>query len=141
MSELKQLNLYGPSLNPVSRLKAAMRQGIKESKYSRAEIVDRMNLTAKAEGLKLGRSDQISIDLLDAWVAESKENQIPLQLLPAFCDAAQTILPMRVIVGCLGAELVDSREAKILHLARIDFERRRLARERKRVQREIEEAS
>lgn len=140
MSEGRQLHLFGPSLNPVSRLKASMRQAISESRYSREQIVDRMNSIAASEGLKTGRSNKVSLAALDAWVAESKEgNVISVGLLPAFCLAADTLLPLKVLASCLQADVIDHKEVKVLSLAKMEIESKKLARQKRRLQREIEE--
>lgn len=141
MSEPRQLHLFGLSLNPVSRLKSAMRQTIKECRFSREQICDRMNRMAISEGLGGGRSDKITVAALDAWVAESKTNTISVNLLPIFCQAAESLLPLRVLADCMGAELIDPKEAKILALAKLELEARKLAKRKKRLQSEIEEST
>lgn len=140
MSEGRQLNLFSPSLNPVSRLKAAMRQAIKGGRYSREQICERMDKLASSEGLRTGRSDRISLATLDAWVAESKTGHvIPLELLPAFCMASESMLPMQVMAASVGMQVIDERDAKILTLAKMEIETKKLARQKRRLQREIEE--
>lgn len=117
MSEGRQGNLFeggrdsgsrpnGPPLNPAPRLKAAMRQAMSESWLSRAQIVDRMNERAAREGLGNGRGNRISLAALDGWVAETKANLIPVNLLPLFCRAAETLLPLAVLAGCLDAGVI-----------------------------------
>ena len=141
MSEPRQLHLFGPSLNPVSRLKSAMRQVVKECRFSREQICDRMNKMAISEGVGGGRSDKITVAALDAWLAESKANAISVSLLPIFCQAAESLLPLRVLANCLDAEVIDKKEAKILALAKLELEARKLAKRKKRLQSEIEEGT
>lgn len=141
MSEGRQLPLFGPSLNPVSRLKEAMRQAIKESDMSREQICDRMNRVLSSEGLRRGRGDNVTVAALDAWVAESKEGHlISVALLPAFCSAAESILPLKVLAACLEAEVIDKTEANLLALAKLDIQSKKLARKKRWLQRELEES-
>ena len=139
MSEPKQLPIFGPSLNPASRIKCAMREAIKKSGKSRDEICDRLNAIAASEGLRLGRSDKVTLSLLDAWVAESKSHIIPVTILPAFCKATRCDLPIRILASSLGLDLVDEREAKILTLAKLDLELKKISRRKRHLQQEIEE--
>lgn len=141
MSRGKQGNLFGPSLNPVFRLKAAMRQAMSESRFSRAQIADRMNEAAAREGLNLGRGHRITTAVIDAWVAESKTNLIPLSLLPLFCWAAESLLPLQVLAGCLGATVIDPQDARLLALAQTDLEVKQLTRRKRQIMQEIEETN
>ena len=136
----RQLPLFGPSLNPISRLKSAMRQAVKDSKFSREQIVDRLNEVAASEGLRLGRSDRITLAALDGWLAESKDGHlISVALLPAFCQATESLLPLKVLAACLGADVITEGDGKILALARVELEQKRLVRQKRRLQQEIGE--
>lgn len=138
MTKARQGTLFGTSLNPISRLKAAMRQAIKDSRYSREQICDRMNRAASIENLTNGRGGRISIAALDGWVAETKSNLLPISLLPLFCYATESLLPLQVIAGCLDATVIDCKDAKLLALAKIDMEAKELARRKRHLQQEIE---
>ena len=140
MSEVRQLNLFGPSLNVTSRLKESMRQAIRDSRFSREQVIDRLNKVAASEGLRLGRSNKITLAALDGWLAESKDgNLISVALLPAFCWAVESVLPLKVLAGSLGADVITEGESKILAFARMDIEQKRLARQKQRLQQEIGE--
>lgn len=132
------MNLFGPSLNPVSRLKAAMREAIRSGGESREAVVDRMNEAARREGLGGGRGSKITAAALDGWLAETKGNMIPVGLLPLFCWAAGSVEPLRVLAACLNAEVISAEDHKLLELARIDREAKRLARRRRILANEIE---
>lgn len=134
----RQQSLFGPSLNPTSRLKAAMREAIRSGKYSREQIVDRMNEAARQEGLGGGRGSKISVAALDGWMAETKGNMIPVGLLPLFCWATESVEPLLVLAACLNATVITEAESKLLELARIDQETKRLARRRRILASEIE---
>jgi hypothetical protein len=117
MTRLKQEKLFGPSLNPVSRLKAAMRRTMADSNLSRSQIVDRMNALAIREGLSNGRGSRITPAALDGWVAETKVNLIPISLLPIFCQAVDSLLPLSILAECLGASIINEIDTKLLVIA------------------------
>lgn len=79
-----------PYLNPKYRLKAAIRQMLAESGYSRAQIVDRMNQAAPVEGL----GKRVTLTQLDTWAAASKPQLPAAEQLPALCWAAESLLPL-----------------------------------------------
>lgn len=141
MPERLQGSLFGPSLNPVLRLKGAMRQAIRGCRFSREEIVERLNRQAMLEGLGGRRGQKLSLAALDGWVAESKGTLIPLELLPLFCWAVESILPLKVLAAGLGAEVITGEERVLIELARVDQEAKRLARVKARLVQQIEEKS
>jgi hypothetical protein len=116
-----------------------MRQAIKDSRFSREQICDRMNERAKTEGLSGGRGNRITVAALDGWVAETKVNQIPVNLLPLFCWATESVLPLKILASCIDADVIDRKDAKILALAKVEIEAQRIARKRKRLKQEIED--
>ena len=115
----EQLNLFGPSLNVTSRLKASMREALRKSGFSREQIIDRMRALAKGDGLGGGRGSTISLPNLDAWCSETKPNLIPVNLLPLFCHVTKDLSPLHVITAPLQATVVGKREMKLLAWARI----------------------
>ncbi len=137
MGKGRQLDIFQPSLNPVSRLKAAMRLAIKEGRWSREQVVERMNEAAAIEGLSNGRGQRLTVAALDGWMAESKGNMIPVGLLPLFCWAAENMGPLKVLAACLEGEVIGPEEKKLLEWARLEQEGRKLARRKKRLAEEI----
>jgi len=137
MAQPRQLLIFGPSINPVTCLKTSMRQTLKDSRWSREQVVDRMNEIAAREKLKVGRAARITVALLDAWVAESKGNVIPLGLLPVFCVAAESLSALEVLAACCQAKVVGERDARILEAAKLDLAVKRLSTRRRKLQREI----
>lgn len=134
----QQLNLFGPTMNVTSRLKAAMREAIRSCKLSREEIADRMKAIAKSDGLGGGRGSTISVANLDAWCSESKANLIPSNLLPLFCRVTGDISAVAVLAAPLQATLVDKKDAQLLEWARIEVQAKQIAKRRKRILSEIE---
>jgi len=125
-------------LNPVLRLKGALRQAAGESRYSREQLAERMNRQAVLEGLGGRRGAKITVAALDGWLAESKPTVIPLELMPLFCWAVESLLPLRVLAACLGAEVITGEERVLLELARVEQETKRLARRKARLVNQIE---
>ena len=127
---MKQRNLFDrPSLNPVPRLKAAMREALKGCGLSREQVVDRMNELASLEGLTTGgRNKKVTLPLLDKWVAEgAPEHVIPTKFIPIFCEAVGDFRVLQVLAGCLGLTVIRPEEQKLLEWARAEVEKRRIA--------------
>lgn len=126
MSE--QLTLFnGKSLNPIPRVKEAMRQAIKKCGLSREQVVDRMNELARVDGLTTGgRAREISIDLLEKWLSNSVDHLIPWKLLPIFCHVVNSIDPIRPLIALLDAQVISREEWTMLEWAKAEKERRQL---------------
>jgi len=96
-----------PFLDINLELMGAINKAIREARVNgmgREHIVDRMNLC-------LDKTDQITLRKLNAWTAASKESHnFPARYLPAFCWATQCMLPMSMLVQCLGYQIVDGRD-------------------------------
>lgn len=137
MSE--QLSIWDmPSLNPVPRVKEAMRISLKNCAMSREQVVDVMNNLARHEGLSTnGRAKKISLEMLDKWVSHSGEHIIPWKLMPIFCKVVKNILPMQMLVAPLGAEVINRDESRLLQWAKIEKEARRIRRAKKQIEIEI----
>ncbi len=133
----EQLNLFGPTLNVTARLKAAMREALHKSDFSREQIVDKMRMLAKADGLGGGRGSTISLPNLDAWCSETKPNLIPVNLLTLFCHVTKDLGPLKVLAHPLQGTVVGRREQKLLAWAEIEVQAKHLAKKRKRILSEI----
>jgi hypothetical protein len=121
-----QLFLFDqPSLNVVSRLKAAMRESVKRCRLSRDQLADQMTEAIRTEGLPFpGNSRSISKAILDKWLSESARHIIPLSLLPVFCAIAGDWLPIQVVAKPLGLTIISERERKLLEWADAEIRRR-----------------
>jgi len=121
-------SLLIPSLDPTPRLKAAMKEALKNSPLSREEIVDEMNRLAAEEGITTnGRSQKITVTILDKWVAPAaKQHVIPLKYLPLFCKVTESLAPFQALIAPLAAQIISFDEAKLLEWAKLEIERRRL---------------
>lgn len=138
MSE--QYNLFdGQSLNPVSRVKEAMRLAIKQSKLSRDQVVDAMNDLARTEGLSTnGRAKQISIEMLDKWLSNSADHTIPWKYFPVFCRIVNSVDPIKALCAPLNAEVVDYKETSLLKWARYEMQKRKIKKHQKKLEGDLE---
>ena len=127
------------TLNPVPKLKASMRNALKQSNLSREQVVEEMNRLASLEGLTTGgRSQRITLALLEKWVAGSAQNQvIPLKFLPIFCKVLGDITPFVVLAKCLGCEVIWKEDQKLLLWAKMEREKRRAAKKARKLAEEL----
>jgi len=123
-----------PPLNLLSRLKAAMRQAAGQSRFSREEIVDRMNAQAEVEGILYRRGRPISLAALDGWLAGSKNNLPDPELLALFCWAAENQAPVGVLAGSLEGRLINEDQGRVLDWAENELEIKRLSRRRQQLE-------
>ena len=134
----RQLNLYSPSMNVRSRVKASMREAIRRCELSRQQIVDEMNRMAHQEGIGGSRGAKISLANLDAWVADTKPNLIPIDLLTLFCVAVKSSEPIEV----MAAPCADfQKKMKLVAYAEAEIASKEATRKKKRILSEIGELS
>lgn len=127
--------LERPPLNPRPRLKEAIRQTLATSRWSRAEIVGRMNQAFQAEGL----FNRVTMPRLDSWAADSKPALPETVELPVLCWAAESALPLAALNGCLKLRLIDEAEGRLLDLAKTERKIKELSQKRRRQEQEITE--
>lgn len=135
----RQLNLWDmPSLNPIPRVKEAMRISLKECGLSRDQVVDEMNRLASLDGISTnGKAKKITADILDKWVSPGCDHIIPWKLLPIFCKVVGDLAPLRALVAPLGATLIDQEEANLLKWAKTEMQSRKLRKVKKKLEEEI----
>ncbi len=134
----RQMPLFGPPLNVTSRLKASMREAIKNCRFSRDQVVDRMKALASVEGLGGGRGSTISLANLDAWCSESHPNLIPINLLTIFCHVVGDITPISTLAAPLSGQVIQGRKIRLLIWAENEIQFRDLSKKRKKILSEIE---
>jgi hypothetical protein len=123
-----------PPLNLGSRLKAAMRRAVRESRWSREQIVDRMNAQAVVEGVLPRRGGKFTQAALDGWLAASKANLPDPVSLALFCWAAESRGPVGVLAGSLEAGVVGEEKLRLLAWAENRLALRRLQRRDKQLE-------
>jgi len=117
------------SLNVSQEFRRAVSEAIKEAGLSREEVV---SLVFLLTGLK------ISKHVFDQATSSKKEYRIPAEVLHAICFITGSLEPMRVLARSIGCEVVEPEEEKELRLVRLIREKKRIEREIKRLQEELE---
>lgn len=99
--------------------RATLTKVIKESGLSRIQIAAKMS-----EALDI----EITKTMLDAWTAESREgvNRFPGCYLPIFCGIVGSIEPYRVLADLNGCFVIQSEQALMVELSKIDAEKEKL---------------
>jgi hypothetical protein len=136
----EQLDLWTmPSLNPVPRVKEAMRQALKGSKWSREQVVEKINDLARAEGLSTnGRAQKATPEMLDKWVSQSGDHIIPWKLLPIFCRVVEDVGPLAALAAPVGAVVIDKQDALLLEWARAEIKGRQLKKRQRQLSERLE---
>jgi len=113
------------SFNISCRLRSELSEGLKHSPFSRYEVAARMS---DLLGVEVTKSQ------LDSWTAESKEyHRFPAEYLPAFVAATGYKEPIRLMAKMVDCYLLESEEALLAELGRIDQVKRDLSRKEKAV--------
>ncbi len=137
----KQRNLWEfTPVDPGPAVKMAMREVVRGSSLSREQIVDEMNRLATAAGITCnGRSQQVTPALLDKWLAPAAQQHIiPLRLLPIFCRAAGSNLPLQALAAaCAGVRVIGEDDYLILEWARAEIAGKRARKLARRLAQEV----
>ncbi len=132
---VKQLSLFNqPSLNVGKKLKEQMALSARNSKYSREELLDRMNDLASRYGVRLvrGNGNGLTMATLEKWLnPEAMEHSPGINSLMVFCAALDDLEPMREVLAPMGGMLIDEDEVKLLLWAK-EYQRAKEARNRMR---------
>lgn len=130
---LTQLTLRDQvSLDPTDLLKVSMQESLRESGLSRAQVVDEMNRLSGRAGISV----HVTETMLDKWLARGAAGHIiPVRELPIFCRAVGSLAPLQALLPA-GAEIVAGEDLKRLQWARAEAERRKVAKQAKRLAQE-----
>ena len=132
---VKQLSLFNqPSLNVGKKLKEQMALSARNSKYSREELLDRMNDLASRYGVRLvrGNGSGLTMATLEKWLnPEAMEHTPGINSLMIFCAALDDLEPMREVLAPLGGMLIGEDDVKLLLWAK-EYQRAKDARNRMR---------
>jgi hypothetical protein len=132
---VKQLNLFNqPSLNIGKGLKECLARTAKESRYSREELLDRMNDLAARYGVRLvkGNGTGLTMATLEKWLNPEAMEHVPgINSLVIFCAAADDLAAIREVIAPLGGMLIDENDVKLLLWAK-EYQRAKDARIRMR---------
>lgn len=132
---VKQLNLFNqPSLNVGKKLKEQMAASAKASKFSREELLGRMNDLASRYGVRLvkGNGNGLTMATLEKWLNPEAMEHVPgINSLMIFCAALEDLEPMREVLAPLGGMLIEEDDVKLLLWAK-EYHRAKDARNRMR---------
>ncbi len=113
------------SMNISCRLRSELSEGLRRCYYTRYEVAARMS---DLLGVEVTKSQ------LDSWTAESKEyHRFPAEYLPAFCAVTGYKEPLRNMARLVQCYLLESEEALLAELGRIDQLKRDLTKKEKSV--------
>jgi hypothetical protein len=146
MSRKRQQNLFGepekgeswlekPPLNSRIYLKDDLARMMAASRFSRAQIADRMNQAFRLAELP----NRVSPAKLDAWAARSKSALPDILEAEFFYWAVESRLALARQAERLGALLVNQRERNYLELGKTEEELRRLGQKRRQLREQIGE--
>lgn len=118
------------SFNISYRLRSEISEGLKRCPLSRYEVAGRMS---DLLGIEVTKSQ------LDSWTAESKEfHRFPAEYLPAYCAVTGHKEPLRMMARLVQCYLLESEEALLAELGRIDQTKRELTRKERAVREFLE---
>lgn len=120
-------------------LRAAMHRAAAASPYSRVQIVDRMNRLALASGKRMtsGKAKGISLDTLEKWLNPESDAVPPLQAMDIFMRAIGNTAPLEAWAASFGCGLISPQQAKKLHWANEELERKVKGKAHKRLEEEL----
>ena len=130
---VKQLSLFSRvNLNVNRDLKEQMAVSVKESRWSRDEVLDRMNDLAARHGVRLmkGSGSSLTMTTFEKWLnVEAMEHIPPINSLVVFCEAVADNRAMRAVVAPLGVEMIEENDVTLLLWAK-EYHRARAARQK-----------
>jgi hypothetical protein len=102
-------SLYPGALDIDSAVRGILVDAIRRSKKSREQIAEDMTyLVARS----------VTKTMLDCWTSETKEHQIPVRHLPAFCQSTGDNRALRLLADRAGMVLITPAEAQLIEVAR-----------------------
>lgn len=115
---VKQLSLFSqPSLNIGKKLKEQMATSAKVSRFSREELLERINDLAARYGVHMvkGNGHGLTMATLEKWLNPEAMEYVPsVNALVIICAAIDDLQPMREILAPLGGTLIDENDNKLL---------------------------
>ena len=128
------LNL--PTLCVDADIAASMARIVEASGLSREQVVDRLNEAAIRYGVRIcsGSAQALSLPTFEKWLNPNEPGNVPsTRALNLFCHVLGTIDPLAILAQShgWGCRVIDAEGARVLDIALIDEEIKRL-RSRKR---------
>jgi hypothetical protein len=105
------------------RFMASVRDAIRQAPKSRETIADEMaHLTGQT----------VTVHTINSWTAESHPHRLPAELLPAFCRAAGSVEPLRILAEAAGVYTLPGADALRAEVQKLREQEKKIASERKR---------
>ncbi|MBW1778801.1 MAG: hypothetical protein JRJ54_14630 [Deltaproteobacteria bacterium] len=135
-----QLNLFdAPTLNIT--LKETLNAVAKKSRYSREQILDRMNDLAARYGITLvkGNASRLNLDTFEKWLnPQDATRQMPLKALPVFCAAVGDASALSILAEPLGFKVIGPEEQQLLKWAQANISARRARKTMRRIEEDLD---
>jgi len=121
----RSMEINPGSFNISVQLRNVLSEGLKYSTLSRHQVAARMS---ELTGTEITKSQ------LDSWTAESKEyHRFPAEYLPAFIHVTGYKKPLKIMAKMIQCYLLESEEALLAELGKIDQVKKDLTRREKTV--------
>lgn len=128
---MKQLSLFSqPSLNVGKSIKEQLAKSAKESRFSREELLDRINDMASRYGVRMlkGNGQGLTMATLEKWLnPEAMEYMPGINSLVILCAVLEDLDPMREAIAPLGGMVIDENDVRLLLWAK-EYQRAKDAR-------------
>ena len=125
MKDKRQLSLFDDKSFQLSELlrtvKLAMNRAAAASRYSREQIVEKMNDIANEASIIIvgGNAKGLSLSTLDKWLNPSAHEYYPSTLaLTTFCQAINDMSPFIPMINYLGGSFINEDDRRYLELGR-----------------------
>ena len=141
---MKQASLfdgYASLAGAIPAIKAAMREAAKAPGCDgRKALPDMMNELAVLAGVRLnkGNAAAFSKTTLDKMISPSDATHPPSILaLLAFCAAARNAEPLRVMLRCVGMDIMTEEDRKLAEYARTLIQQKKMKRQLRKLEDEL----
>jgi hypothetical protein len=105
-----------PLWGTAERIRRALREDLAECRLSREDLAVRLTV-------RMGR---VSVALINAWVAESKVNRFPADLVPAWTQVTGSRRLLELLCGEAGLALATREDCEFAELGRTNLRGRKL---------------
>ncbi|MBW1990346.1 MAG: hypothetical protein JRI97_12495 [Deltaproteobacteria bacterium] len=129
-----------PHFNAWPAVRQALREAPAWSRLSRAQVVDRCNALAEAEGVRMtggNTGGRLTENTLEKWLAPGEARVPSLGALLILCAVLETIAPVQALVAPLGLFVIGPEDQRRLELAKAREQKRMLDRKIRKLEEEI----
>lgn len=137
---MQQIPLFDrPDLNIIKLQKKALHSSAKASRFSREEILDRMNELASAHHIHLVSNGRLKMDTFEKWLnPNEKSRHMPMCALPVFCSVVGDISSINILALAVGAQVIGPTDLKLLKWAKAYFRARDARKTMRRIEGDLE---